>query len=129
MGVLSCVLMLQANPAMPIIDQPCLPKGYTWNITVGELFIAPSTNWNNHYNDSECVCACLCVRACVCVCVCVRMRVCVCVCVCVRTCVRVRVCVRACVCVCVRVYHVCILYSTYVVKPGARGPQHTRLVS
>ena len=51
--LLSCVLLLQSHTATPTIDQPCLPQGYTWNITAGKLFIDPCTNWNNPYSNSE----------------------------------------------------------------------------
>ena len=51
--LLSCVLLLQSYPATPTIDQPCLPQGYTWNITAGELFIDPCANWSNPYSDGE----------------------------------------------------------------------------
>ena len=49
--LLSCVLLLQYHPATPTTDKPCLPQGYTWNITAGELFIDPCTIWSNPYSN------------------------------------------------------------------------------
>ena len=50
------ITCLQSNPAPPTILHPCLPAGYRWYITSGELFTPPCTNWTNGFNGkSVCV--------------------------------------------------------------------------